>query len=119
VAKRKNGNSKTDAILKYSKEHPNEGPSAISAALSSQGIKVSAQYVSTIKSKFGVAGPRKRRAGRGRKAKALSTGATRSRASGGRHDVGYESLLKAKNFVQSVGGIENAKRVLEAFANLQ
>ena len=117
MAKRKNGNSKTAAILKYSKEHPNEGPSAISAALSSQGIDVSAQYVSTIKSKFGVAGPRKRRGRRGRK---TSPAAPRTRAArSGGNDVGYDSLVKAKNFVQSVGGVQNALRILKAYADLQ
>jgi len=115
VAKRKEADSKTAAILKYSKEHPDEGPSAISAALSSQGIEVSAQYVSTIKSKFGVAGPRKRR---GRKA-SPSAVRTRAASGSGRSDVRYASLMKAKDFVQAVGGIQNAKRILEAYASLQ
>ncbi|MCA9267191.1 MAG: hypothetical protein KDA41_01910 [Planctomycetales bacterium] len=56
--------SKRAAILAYMEAHPAEGASAVAAAVTSQGIKVSAQYVSNVKAslkrgKKGAAGGRK------------------------------------------------------------
>jgi hypothetical protein len=109
VAKRKKSAvNKTEAILTYAAEHPEVGPTEIVDALGSQGIKVSAQYVSSIRSKHGMAKKR-----RGRKGKTAAA-APRGR----RGDVIFDNLLEAKKFVQSLGNVDKARKVLDAYARL-
>jgi hypothetical protein len=113
---KKRGVSKTEAILNYAKENPGAGPSAIASALGQQGIDVSAQYVSSIRSKHGVTKRRRRRGRRGANAVAATA------ASGGgrqKKQIAFDSLLEAKKFVHSLGGVDKARTALEAFAKLQ
>ncbi len=104
--------NKTKAIIDYSKANPTHGPTVIVEELKKQGIAVSPQYVSSIRSKAGVAKKRKRR---GRKSEAAGAPAAATRSS----EVVYTNLMEAKKFVRSVGNLAKAKRVLEALGNLQ
>ena len=54
MAKKRRGSNKTAAIKEYLAAHPEQGASAVATALTEQGLNVSAQYVSTIKSKLGL-----------------------------------------------------------------
>lgn len=101
------GISKSKAIRDYMAAHPSAGPSAVADALSKEGIKVSAAFVSTVKS---MAKKRKPggRVGRPRKAKSAAAGAQFS----------VSELLSAKKLADELGSLEQAKAALDALAKL-
>ncbi|MDP7016587.1 MAG: hypothetical protein QGG36_12355 [Pirellulaceae bacterium] len=91
----KSGPSKAAAIRAYMEANPEAGPTVAAADLNKQhGWKISAQYVSTIKSTSKSSG--KMRRGKG----------------------GVDDLITAKKFADNVGGISNAKSLLDALAQL-
>lgn len=87
--------NKANAIRKYKAENPSAGPSAISEALKKQLPGVTPQYVSTILSMD------KRKSG------ATKTGA-----------LTVDDLMKAKEFVEHIGGVSRAKEALEKLVKL-
>lgn len=115
MAKKKGGSNKTAAIKDYIASNPNAGPRDVSTALKEKGLDVTPQYVSTIKSKLGLGGGKRRRGRPGRPAGASAATAGRKAPS----SVVYENLVEAKKFVQSIGDVERARRALDAYANLQ
>ena len=95
--------NKSQAIRDYIDKNPGQGPTAVSAALKKQGINVSPAFVSTIKSgdkKRGVVRP---------------VGRPRLDAS---RPVSIEALMQAKKLADEMGGVEEAKRALDALARL-
>lgn len=107
MAKRKV--NKSEKAREYMAKNPKAGPSAVAEALGKQGIKVSAQQVSTIKAnakKSKTAG--KAKAPRGRKPVAAANGS----------DAYLKQLVAAKEFSASVGGVDNAKKLLTAIQKL-
>ncbi|GIW92139.1 MAG: hypothetical protein KatS3mg110_0180 [Pirellulaceae bacterium] len=107
--------NKTQAIVDFCKKNPKAKPREIADALKEQGIDVKPQYISSIRTKFGLT---RRRRGR-RAAAAAPAAAPAPRATPRRAAVAYESLVEAKKFVRSVGDVQKAREALEAFANLQ
>lgn len=106
MAKRKV--NKSEKAREYMAKNPKAGPSAVAEALGKQGIKVSAQQVSTIKAnakKSKTAGRAK--APRGRKPAAAAGS-----------DAYLKQLVAAKDFASSVGGVGNAKKLLSAIEKL-
>lgn len=124
MARTKRKVNKTKAVREYLASHPESAPREVADALSKQGVPVKSQYVSAIKSKMvrsdgglsvtttGLDAPAPRRRGRPPRG-AASVGAAVGSS------VAYTSLLEAKSFVNSIGGISEAKKVLDAYANLQ
>lgn len=113
MGRKRSGVNKTAAIKDYLSSNPDAGPKDVAAALTDKGLKVTAQYVSTIKSKLGLGGATggtKKRRGR------PPAAATGKKAPGA---VAYDSLVAARNFVRSVGGVDRARGALEAYAELQ
>ena len=98
MAKKKSQN-KTQAIKQYMEEHPDAGPKKVAEALSKAGIKVSAQYVSTIKSNH--------------KRRQPSLGKLED------CDIPLSSILAAKRLVEQVGGVDEARAALEALTLLR
>jgi hypothetical protein len=98
VAKRKV--NKSQRILDYCAEHPDAKPKEVAATLNkSEKLNISAQYVSTIRSKHrGVVGG--------------GSMATRRR-------VDLHNLIEAKKFVDRVGGLKAAQDAINAIAQLQ
>ena len=88
--------NKTKAIKTYMEKNPQAKPKQVSQALAKQGIKVSPQYVSTIKSLD------KQRAPIDEEGAVSVTG-----------------VLAAKKFVEEVGGIDQARAALAALKLLQ
>lgn len=90
----------TDALAK----DPDASPKELAAKLTKRGIKMSAGYVSTIKSslkkKGGVKGAKRR-----------------SRQSD--DSVSLAALVEAKGMVERLGGIETARAVLNALSKLE
>ncbi len=121
MAKKKaSGVNKSQSIRDYHKAHPQHKPKQIAADLEKKGIEVSPQFVSTIlstskkKKTIGKPGRPKgsKLAGRGR-----PVGQSR-KASGGSGEVSIDSLIKFKEIVTEMGGIEDARAALTALEKL-
>ena len=89
---------KSAAVREYFAEHPKAMPKEVVAALKQKGINVSSPMVSLLKGKL-KKGNRRRKAG-----------------SNGVPSV--ESLLEAKKFAVSLGGISQAQEALADLAKL-
>jgi hypothetical protein len=118
MAKKKTGTNKSLAIRDYLASHPGAKPKEIVDALNSKGIKVSAQFVSTVKTNSKKRGPAKRR---GRPVGSTNkTSAARKSAAVGRSadTVSVSSLIKLKRVVEEIGSIEEAKSALDTLEKL-
>ncbi len=91
--------SKSQAIRDYMEDNPDDGPKAVSSALSKSGIKVSAAFVSTIKSMD-------------KNKIAVQAGRI------GKGDFSMNTLLQAKALADQMGGVERAKAALDALGKL-
>ncbi len=114
--------TKTAAIQRYLKRKPDAKPREIVAALAKKGIQVTPATVSTIKNQMknkgllpaagGTAKPKRatasarrgRKPGRPRQAEANTT---------------LDMLKQAKSLAESAGGVDKAKKLLDALAELQ
>jgi len=104
-AARKQEVNKSQAIRDALKQHPKAGPKEISEILSKQGIKVSAVFVSNVKSIS------KKKRGRRKKATAAVKPAVSDK-------VSISTLVQAKNLADQIGGVEKAKQMLDTLAKL-
>ncbi|TWT33966.1 hypothetical protein KOR34_38020 [Posidoniimonas corsicana] len=109
MAKRKV--NKSESVRSYMAKNPKAGPSAVSEALGKQGVKVTPQQVSTIKANAKKKTSAKRKPAGGRK-----RAASKSSANG---SFRVQDLLSAKDFAESVGGVEKAKSLLAALEELR
>ncbi len=99
--------NKAQAVRDYLKAHPSTGNKEIAQALTKQGIKISANHVANIKSKMAVSkGKRKRRS---KAATAMST----------KSGVSVHEIKAAFGLLKECGGIENAKKALDAAREIQ
>ena len=105
MARRAGGPSKSKAIREYKAGHKAAGPTAIAAALSNEGVKVSPQFVSTVLSNA-------RR--KGRRGKGGRRGGRPAGGGGG----SLRQLLAAKMLAAKLGGINAARQALNALAKL-
>ena len=120
MAKKKSGGvNKSQLIRDYRKAHPNQKPKQIAAELAKKGIKVSPQFVSTIlstskkKKKIGKPGRPK-----GSKSAGRSSAAAGRRTSTRSTNISIESLIKVKEIVKEMGGIDEARKALTALEQL-
>ena len=106
MAKRSKGPNKSKAIRDYYDSHPDAKPRDVVVALKKKGISVNAQFVSTIRSvskkKGGKIGKPGRPVGSGKK----------------NGEVSYASLIKVKQIVDEMGGIQHARSALTALERL-
>ncbi len=122
MAKKKAGGAnKSQSIRDYSKENPALKPKQIAEDLGKQGVEVSPGFVSTILS----TSKRKKKTGRPGRPKgsvksvrAVSASTKSSAKSSGKGDVSIDSLLKIKQLVAEVGGIDEAKSALSTLERL-
>lgn len=123
--KRAGGPNKSAAIRDYYDAHPNAMPKDVVEALQAEGIDVSAQFVSTTRSKQrkgqGVSS-KGRKPGRPKGTaakKRVSAKRGRPAASVGRDTkVSIEQLVQAKEMVDALGGMEKARRTLDALSQI-
>lgn len=112
TTKKKSGPSKADAIRQYSAKNPEAGPTEVANAVNSANKwDLTPQYVSTIWSndkKKAEEGEGKAPAKRGRPPKKKAA----------KSDLGYDDLLQAKELAKQMGGVEQAKKALDALAKL-
>ena len=105
MAKRKRGGVNVSQLVRdYKSQHKRSKPKDIAEALSAGGTKISPQYVSTVLSNW--------RRKKGRKAKR----APASSNNGSGLDVAQ--LVKAKALVEKLGGIDQAKKAVDALAKI-
>ena len=99
--------SKSKAIRDYMAAKPGVGPTAVAQALAKEGVKVSAAFVSTVKSMAKNKKPG-RRVGRPRGRKPAAAG----------DQFTVSELLQAKKLAEQMGGVEKAKAAIDALAKL-
>lgn len=102
--KKRTGPNKSQAIRDYLKTHPNAGPTEVGRELKKKGLKVAPALVSNVKAAM-----------LGKKA-----GGKRGRrtAMGKNDQVSITALVDAREFVDSVGGIAKAKKIIAALEKL-
>jgi len=100
--------NKTQAVKDYLAANPGTGPKAVSEALKAQGIDIKPSYVSIIKFQS-----KKKRRG---KAKA-ATGPSAAPAASS-EGLSIELLVKAKKVAEALGGVEEARKAMDALAKL-
>ena len=100
--------NKSQAIRDFMDANPDAGPLAVSEALKGQGIDVSAQFVSTIKSLD------RKKSG----APARRRGRTVAVKAGAHDKISMKTLIQAKKMAEQMGGVDKAKAALDALARL-
>ena len=127
MAKKTSGPNKSQAIRDYYAANPEAKPKQVVEALAAQGIEVSAAFVSTIKSTSKGDKPATRRGAPASKSTrtAAAPAAPRAAASSNsssnkrsEHTLSIDNLLKAKDLVKELGGIDNAINTLSALKQL-
>lgn len=98
--------NKSQAIRDALAANPDKSPSEIAEVLKAKGLKISAQYVSTIKSGM------KAKHGRARKV-------VRRRKPGRPSSNGFAPIDAALQFITAAGGIEQAKQALSTIERIQ
>ena len=109
MAKKKTGVNKSQAIRDFMAANPDAAPKDVEAALAKEGIKVTAALVSTVKSNAKAKGKPKKAAAKKKVA------ATKPAAS---DEISLSALLGAKKLAQQLGGVEAAKKAINALAQL-
>ncbi|MEL6105801.1 MAG: hypothetical protein AAFU85_07190 [Planctomycetota bacterium] len=115
MAKKTSGVNKSQAIRDYMDANPSAKPRDVVKAMASKGIKVSAQFVSTVKSTSKKTGGTAKRRGRPAGSTAKSGRKAAASASG---TVSVDALLKMKRVVEDFGSIEEAKSALRTLERL-
>lgn len=96
--------NKSQAIRNALAENPDKSPSEIAEVLKADGIVISAQYVSTIKSNAKIKTKRRVMVRRGRPPRAAAVGTGTG--------TGMSTMDAALAFIKSAGGLAQAKNVL-------
>ncbi|MBW3599261.1 MAG: hypothetical protein KY475_18570 [Planctomycetes bacterium] len=105
--KRSGGVTKTQAIKEYFSANPKAMPKQAAEDLTRQhGMEFSSNSVSTIKHQMKKKGELRRRRGRPAAAANAASGA------------GFSEMMAAKDLVQRLGGVEQAKQALDAYSKL-
>jgi hypothetical protein len=99
--------NKAQAVRDYLKAHPGTANKELAAALSKQGIKISANHVANIKSKM--AASKGKRTRRGKAARAMST----------KSGISVHEIKAAFGLLKECGGLEEAKKALDAAREIQ
>lgn len=117
MAKKRSGPSKSQAIRDYYDANPKAKPKEVAEELGKQGVSVTPQFVSTIRSTS-----KKKKKGTGRRGRPPGTGrktaSTPRKSSASSNEVSVDSLVKAKKMVDQVGSVDEAKAALDALSKL-
>jgi hypothetical protein len=103
---KKSAVNKSQAIRDALAANPGKSPSEIAEMLKADGISITAQYVSTIKSNAKIRTRRRVVARRGRPSR------------GGRGGDGMTTMDAALALIRSAGGLEQAKNVLSTIEQI-
>jgi hypothetical protein len=103
---RKSGQNVSASIRAYREKNGDVGPKAIAEGLAKDGLKVTPAYVSTVLSND------RKKTGKRRRRKGAKAG---GRPAG---NASFESLVQAKRLADEMGGVEKARRALDALAKI-
>jgi hypothetical protein len=107
---------KSQAVRDYLDKNPDAGPKQVVEGLAAQGINVSRALVGIVKYRSGP----KRKATRKRKVRRRRvTRAVAAPKSTRANHLTADDLFEAKKLVDSLGGIDEARRALEALQQLR
>jgi hypothetical protein len=108
MAKRGRGGVNVSQMVRdYKSQHKRSKPKDIAAALNDRGVKISSQYVSTVLSNW--------RRKKGRRVRAAA-GAAQSNGRGS--GISIAQLVKAKKLVRKLGGVDEAKKMIDALSKI-
>ncbi|MEX0702969.1 MAG: hypothetical protein WD069_12815 [Planctomycetales bacterium] len=110
MAKSSSG-SKSQAIRDYLSAHRGAGPKEVVEKLGEQGVKVSTQLVSVVKSKMKSRGKKRRVVRKPQQA----TPAASSSSNG----LSIGDLVETKKLVDQLGGVKQARAALDALERLR
>jgi len=103
---KKSAVNKSQAIRDALAANPDKTPSEIADLLKADGISISAQYVSTIKSNAKIKAKRPVMGRRGRPVRSVGAGA------------GMTTMEAALGLIKAAGGLEQAKNVLSTIEQI-
>lgn len=118
--KRGGGASKSDLIRSTSAENPSAGPTEVAKLIqSTHSIKVSPAMVSTVLSQDRTRGGKPAKRGRPPKAAGKPGRKAAATAASGRNSgVSIETLVRIKKLADEMGGVNEAKRALDALTQI-
>jgi len=115
MAKKKPKANKTQVIKEYLAANPHTAPKDVAAALNEQGLDVTPNYVSTIKTNM-------KSKGKGKKVAAKKKVVVRKKVAPKKQaasdEISLSALLEAKKLAGKLGGVEQAKNAISALAQL-
>ncbi|MEM6314755.1 MAG: hypothetical protein AAF743_11740 [Planctomycetota bacterium] len=112
--KRAGGPNKSAAIRDYLKTKPDAGPTEVCKELKKKGIVVAPALVSNVKAAL-----RGKKAGAKKKGKpGRKPGPKPGRKAAATDKVSISALVDAADFVEKVGGLDNAQALLKALGKL-
>lgn len=114
--KKASGPSKSDMIRTTSAENPSAGPTEIAKLIeTAHKVKISPAMVSTVLSQDRNRGGKPAKRGRPPKSVAKAGKKTGAKSEGG---MSVETLLRIKKLADEMGGINEAKRALDALSQI-
>lgn len=112
--------NKSQAIRDYLASNPDAMPRVVAADLKEQGVDVNPQRVSIVKSQLKKAAQEGDKPKRGRRKKAVRAKAASPKASPAKasDDLSFQTLQKAKELSDQLGGVDKAREALAALIQL-
>ena len=108
--------NKTQAVRDYLTDHPGAVSSEIAAALSKKGIKITANYVSNIKTTLNKAGKKKKASKKSTVHVEAAQVAEKPATNGG--TLTLEQVKKVAHTIKTLGGYQRVTEVLEVIKEL-
>jgi hypothetical protein len=105
--------NKSQMIRDALKTHPRKSPSQIAEVLKEQGLSVTGQYVSTIKSNW-----KKSRRRNARRDMTMRGTARRTRRRKSARAGSVAGIPAALEFIRAAGGLEHAKSILQTIEEI-
>jgi len=115
MAKKKARVNKSKAIRDFMAANPDAASKDVMAALAKEGIKVTSGFVYKVKSQVKAKGKPKKAAAKKKIVAKKKVAATKPPAS---DEISLSALLGAKKLAQQLGGVEAAKKAINALGQL-
>ena len=109
---------KTAVIIAALQAHPDKMPKELAELLQAEGWDINAQRISVVKSKLKDRNKRKTRRKPTTKTAPVKAPAAAAKAVKADDAISFDSLKKAKQMAEQLGGIKQAKAAIAALAEL-
>ncbi len=110
--------SKTAVIIAALQAHPDKMPKELAQLLQAEGWDINAQRISVVKSKVKDRNKQKARRKPTTKTAPVEVPAAAATAPKSEEGISFDSLKKAKQMAEQLGGIQQAKAAIAALAEL-